>query len=55
MIGSNVGGIKFTVANGKTGYLVPSNDPAALAERMACLYHHPNLMRAFPAPGCRPG
>ena len=35
VIGSNVGGIKFSVADGETGYLVPPNDPAALAERIA--------------------
>lgn len=47
VIGSNVGGIKFTVDDGKTGYVVPSGDPAALAERMAYLYRHPKLMSAF--------
>lgn len=34
VIGTNVGGIKYTVEDGKTGYLVPPNDPDALAERM---------------------
>ena len=45
VIGANVGGIKFTVRDGETGYLVPSNDPAALAERLAHLYTHPQLLR----------
>jgi phosphoheptose isomerase len=42
-VGSNVGGIKFTVRDGETGYLVPPNDPDALAERLAHLYRHPRL------------
>jgi phosphoheptose isomerase len=43
VIGSNVGGIKFTVRDGETGYLVPPNDPNHLAERLAYLYQHPKL------------
>ena len=31
VIGSNVGGIKYTVEDGKCGFLVPPNDPDALA------------------------
>jgi D-inositol-3-phosphate glycosyltransferase len=31
VIGSNVGGIKYTVEDGKTGFLVPPEDPDALA------------------------
>jgi D-inositol-3-phosphate glycosyltransferase len=34
VIGSNVGGIKYSVENGKTGYLVPPKDPDALALRI---------------------
>lgn len=44
VLGSNVGGIKFSVRDGETGYLVPPNDPAALAERAAHLYRHPKLL-----------
>jgi phosphoheptose isomerase len=44
VIGSNVGGIKFSVRDGETGYLVPPNDPDALAGRIAHLYHHPTLL-----------
>lgn len=47
VVGSNVGGIKFTVRDGETGYVVPPNDPDALAERIAHLYRHPKLMNAF--------
>ncbi|MFN2489997.1 MAG: glycosyltransferase [Actinomycetota bacterium] len=44
VVGSNVGGIKFSVRDGETGYLVPPRDPEALAERIAHLYAHPKLM-----------
>jgi phosphoheptose isomerase len=44
VIGSNVGGIKFTVRDGETGYLVPPKDPEALAERLAHLLQHPKLL-----------
>jgi len=37
VIGSETGGIKYTVVDGKTGYLVPPKDPDALAERLAIL------------------
>lgn len=47
VVGSNVGGIKFTVRDGETGYLVPPNDPSALAERIAHLYRHPKLRAVF--------
>jgi glycosyltransferase involved in cell wall biosynthesis/phosphoheptose isomerase len=44
VVGSRVGGIKFSVRDGETGYLVPPDDPAALAERIAHLYKHPKLL-----------
>jgi D-inositol-3-phosphate glycosyltransferase len=47
VIGSNVGGIKWTVVNGETGYLIPPNDPGALGERLAHLYQHPELLSTF--------
>jgi phosphoheptose isomerase len=47
VIGSNVGGIKFTVRDGETGYLVPPDDPAAIAERIAHLHRNPRLMNVF--------
>ncbi len=34
VIGANVGGIKYSVADGKTGFLVPPNNPEALAEKI---------------------
>ena len=47
VIGANVGGIKFTVRDGETGYLVPPNDPTAIAERLAHLYQRPALLEQF--------
>jgi D-inositol-3-phosphate glycosyltransferase len=35
VIGSAVGGVKHTVVDGETGYLVPPNDPDALADCLA--------------------
>lgn len=43
VIGSNVGGIAFTVADGETGYLVPAGDPVALAARLRLLLEQPAL------------
>lgn len=45
VIGSDVGGIRSTVVGGETGYLVPPNDPTALARQLAVLYHDPLLAR----------
>jgi D-inositol-3-phosphate glycosyltransferase len=47
VIGANVGGVKFSVRDGETGYLVPPNDPDRLAERLAHLYQHPKLLSVF--------
>jgi D-inositol-3-phosphate glycosyltransferase len=53
VIGSAVGGIKFSVRDGETGYLVPPNDPAAVAERVAHLYRHPKLLSVLGRQGTR--
>jgi D-inositol-3-phosphate glycosyltransferase len=47
VIGSDVGGIKHSVLHGMTGYLVPPNDPDALAERVAELYASPERLKEF--------
>lgn len=47
VIGANVGGIKFSVRHGETGYLVPPNDPRAVADCVAHLYRHPRLLKTF--------
>jgi glycosyltransferase involved in cell wall biosynthesis len=44
VIGSNVGGIKYTVQHCRTGFLVPPNDADALGERLAQLYERPKLL-----------
>ena len=41
VIGAAVGGIKSTVQEGVTGYLVPPKNPQALAERLALLHDNP--------------
>ncbi|GAB4372192.1 MAG: hypothetical protein Kow00121_14330 [Elainellaceae cyanobacterium] len=47
VIGSNVGGVKFTVKDGETGYLIPPNDPVQLGERLAFLYQNPSILNLF--------
>jgi D-inositol-3-phosphate glycosyltransferase len=47
VIGSNVGGIKFSVADGETGYLVPPKQPDAIADRLSHLYDHPTLLETL--------
>jgi histidinol-phosphate phosphatase family protein len=47
VVGAAVGGIKTTVRDGVTGYLVPPKDPAALADRLAHLFRRPDLRREF--------
>lgn len=47
VIGSNVGGIKFSVRDGETGYLVPPKDPSALAERLGHMYRNPKLLKTL--------
>jgi glycosyltransferase involved in cell wall biosynthesis len=43
VVGAAVGGIKFTVRDGQTGFLVPPKDPDALAVRLVQLYHDADL------------
>jgi glycosyltransferase involved in cell wall biosynthesis len=43
VIGANVGGIKYSVANAKTGYLVPPKDPASGAEKAAIILYNQGL------------
>jgi phosphoheptose isomerase len=43
VIGAKVGGIKYTVEHGKTGFLVPPGDAGALAERLAFLLRNPEV------------
>jgi len=45
VIGANVGGIKYSVVDGETGFLVPPNDPDALAEKVNLLISNPDLQQ----------
>jgi D-inositol-3-phosphate glycosyltransferase len=47
VIGSDVGGIKYTVKDGETGFLVPPNNPKALANRLAQVFQSPELLKKF--------
>jgi glycosyltransferase involved in cell wall biosynthesis len=42
VIGSNVGGLKFTVLDGETGLLAPPRDPDALSQRLADFFARPD-------------
>jgi D-inositol-3-phosphate glycosyltransferase len=53
VVGTAVGGIKTTVIDGETGYLVPPNAPDALAERLAWLHRHPHLAQRMGWAGMR--
>jgi len=45
VVGSDVGGIKYSVADGFTGTLVPPHDPDALAASLAKLFSDPGLRK----------
>lgn len=53
VIGAEVGGIKYSVVDAVTGFLVPPRDPSALAARLAQLHHNPELGRAMGRAGMR--
>ena len=52
VIGSAVGGIKSTVVEGETGYLLPPNATIPLANRLAYLYQNPELAVELGRAGC---
>ncbi len=47
VIGSNVGGIKYSVVDGRTGYLVTPRDPEQLAEKLNEMLSNQKLMGYF--------
>lgn len=47
VIGANVGGIKYSVVEGKTGFLIPPNMPNMLADRIALLLNNKNLAQSL--------
>ncbi|WP_374949436.1 glycosyltransferase family 4 protein [Mucilaginibacter sp.] len=44
VIGANVGGIKYSVADGDTGLLVNPHDPEMLADKISKVIGHPELL-----------
>jgi D-inositol-3-phosphate glycosyltransferase len=53
VVGSAVGGIRYSVRDGVTGFLVPPHDPQALAARLLQLHGNPALARALGRAGIR--
>ena len=53
VIGSRVGGIQLTVLDGETGFLVPPDDPGALAGRLELVYRNPLMARSMGALGAQ--
>jgi len=47
IVGSNVGGIKYSVADGKTGYLVDPKQPEDLAEKLHVVFSNRKLANYF--------
>jgi len=43
VIGTNVGGIPEQVLDGETGFIIPVNNPTALAAKLSCLISNPSL------------
>jgi glycosyltransferase involved in cell wall biosynthesis len=53
VIGSDTGGIKYSVVDGHTGFLVPPKDPVALAGRIEHLLQHEELALRMGKSGLR--
>ncbi|MCL5784561.1 MAG: glycosyltransferase [Patescibacteria group bacterium] len=53
VVGSNVGGIKYTVLDGKTGYLVPPNDAESLAQKLADIFKNRKIANFFKENGLK--
>jgi len=51
VVASDVGGVGELIVNGRTGWLVPAGDAAALAERICGLMADPGLAGAFGVAG----
>lgn len=47
VVASQVGGLAFLVQDGVTGYVVPDNDPALLADRLEQMIRNPELRRTL--------
>ena len=44
VLGANVGGIKYSVKDNETGFLIPPNDPEASAEKIKLLSSKPSIL-----------
>ncbi|HSI82381.1 MAG: glycosyltransferase [Candidatus Methylacidiphilales bacterium] len=53
VVASEVGGLKYTVRHGETGYHVPPHDPDALAERLEYLWRYPRRLKVLSQAGER--
>ncbi|MFC1824175.1 glycosyltransferase family 4 protein [Thermodesulfobacteriota bacterium] len=53
VIGTNVGGIPEQISDGETGFIVPKNDPEALAEKLQILIDTPSLRKKMGEAGQR--
>lgn len=53
VIGADAGGIKSTVVDGETGFLIAPRDPSALCDRLALLRANPSLARSMGDDGLR--
>ncbi len=53
VVATPVGGIRETVEDGVTGFLVPPTDSTALAERIVCCLEHPDEARRVAAEALR--
>jgi glycosyltransferase involved in cell wall biosynthesis len=51
VIGADVGGIRYSVAHGETGLLVPPKDPLAVAHGLAMLKRDPQRAQRMGAAG----
>ena len=53
VVASELGAIGELVDDGRTGFLIPSRDPDALADRLARLHRHPQLAQTMGEAGRR--
>jgi glycosyltransferase involved in cell wall biosynthesis len=51
VVGSDVGGTSELIRDGETGFLVPADDPGALAEKLSLLLDDSDLRQRFGAAG----
>jgi glycosyltransferase involved in cell wall biosynthesis len=53
VVGSDVGGISYTIEDGVSGYLVPPRNPTALADRLRAVIKNQDLRRQMGRAGRR--